>query len=546
MKGLLRTGWIACIMLGTALPSWSQNQDSLVAPLDTLRLDRSTDMSALTQAPDTLTHQEWQAVSDSLEATIAALRTQHVIDSLENIILQQNDLLSHGLPFSILEEEGNEENAATDDEPSAETNLSLQKIREESTVDGWLDWVKRIGLTLLLLFAGSVGFRRLRSWLGGYIDRLRNRAPGFLREVRYFDYTFLSIAQLHGALIRGALVLRALVLMAFLYAMLTLLFQIFPSSRYLAEGLFNLVKQPVAKGFRSFWNYLPNLAIIVLAIWVFIQLRKAVKFFFQEIKDEHLKIPGFYKDWAMPTSSLIIFVLYIFLAVLIFPYLPGSDSTAFQGISIFLGVLVSLGSSSAIANVMAGLVITYMRPFQVGHRIKIGDTIGDIMEKTLLITRVRTIKNEVVTIPNAMVLQNATVNYSAEEAERGLIVHSTVTIGYDIEQTEIESALIESAKRTQHLLDSPSPFVLRTSLDDFYVSYQINAYTANANLQADIQSALHGHILDVCKERDIEIMSPHYRAMRDGNASTIPGFDQNAQQKPSFEVTIKGEQQNRG
>ena len=224
-------------MLGTALPSWSQNQDSLEEPLDTLRLDRSTDMSDLTQSPDTLTHQEWQAVSDSLEATISALRTQHIIDSLENIILQQNDLLSHGLPFSILEEEGNEENAATDEEPSAEANLSLQKIREESTVDGWLDWVKRIGLTLLLLFAGSVGFRRLRSWLGGYIDRLRNRAPSFLREVRYFDYTFLSIAQLHGALIRGALVLRALVLMAFLYAMLTLLFQIFPSSRYLAEGL---------------------------------------------------------------------------------------------------------------------------------------------------------------------------------------------------------------------------------------------------------------------------------------------------------------------
>ena len=217
-------------MLGTALPSWSQNQDSLEEPLDTLRLDRSTDMSDLTQSPDTLTHQEWQAVSDSLEATIAALRTQHIIDSLENIILQQNDLLSHGLPFSILEEEGNEENAA------------MMNLKWRRTVDGWLDWVKRIGLTLLLLFAGS-GFRRLRSWLGGYIDRLRNRAAG---EVRYFDYTFLSIAQLHGALIRGALVLRALVLMAFLYAMLTLLFQIFPSSRYLAEGLFNLVKQPVA------------------------------------------------------------------------------------------------------------------------------------------------------------------------------------------------------------------------------------------------------------------------------------------------------------
>ena len=171
---------------------------------------------------------------------------------------------------------------------------------------------------------------------------------------------------------------------------------------------------------------------------------------------------------------------------------------------------------------VAGLVITYMRPFKIGDRIKIGDVTGDVVEKTLLVTRVRTLKNEITTIPNSSVLNGNTTNYSVEAMEKGLIIHTTVTIGYDVPWKNMHKALIDAALRTDLILDEPTPFVLQTSLDDFYVSYQINAYTREAGKQALIYSNLHQNIQDVCNERGIEILSPHYRAARDGNMTTIP------------------------
>ena len=265
-----------------------------------------------------------------------------------------------------------------------------------------------------------------------------------------------------------------------------------------------------------------------------------VRYIFHEIEAEKLKLSGFHADWAMPTYSIVKFLLYAFMFVLIFPYLPGSDSNIFKGVSVFIGVLFSLGSSSAIANMVAGLVITYMRPFKIGDRIKIGDVTGDVVEKTLLVTRIRTIKNEVITIPNSSVLIGNTTNYSSEAIEKGLIIHTTVTIGYDVPWKDMHQALIDAALRTNLILDEPKPFVLQTSLEDFYVSYQINAYTREAGKQALIYSNLHQNIQDVCNERGIEILSPHYRAARDGNMTTIPAdYLPNDYKSPSFNVKVE-------
>ena len=251
---------------------------------------------------------------------------------------------------------------------------------------------------------------------------------------------------------------------------------------------------------------------------------------------------GFYADWAMPTYSIVRFLLYAFMFVLIFPYLPGSDSNIFKGVSIFIGVLFSLGSTSAISNMIAGLVITYMRPFKIGDRIKIGDVTGDVLEKTMLVTRVRTIKNEIITIPNSSVLSGNTINFSSEAIEKGLIIYTTVTIGYDVPWKDMHKALIDAALRTEMLLNEPKPFVLQTSLDDFYVSYQINAYTKEASKQALIYSNLHQNIQDVCNERGIEILSPHYRAARDGNMTTIPSnYLSKDYELPSFNIKVEKE-----
>jgi small-conductance mechanosensitive channel len=301
-----------------------------------------------------------------------------------------------------------------------------------------------------------------------------------------------------------------------------------------------LVWSPLKGVFIAVWNYLPNLFSIAVIYFVMKYFIRFVRYIFSEIEAGKLQISGFHADWAMPTFSIIKFLLYAFMFVLIFPLLPGSDSDIFKGVSVFIGILFSLGSSSAIANMVAGLVITYMRPFKTGDRIKIADVTGDVIEKTLLVTRIKTIKNEIITIPNASVLSGNTTNFSIEANEVGLIIHTTVTIGYDVPWKKMHETLITAALRTDMILKEPKPFVLQTSLEDFYVAYQINAYTREASRQAIIYSNLHQNIQDCCNEAGIEILSPHYRAARDGNMTTIPAdYLPKDYKTPGFNVKVE-------
>lgn len=245
-------------------------------------------------------------------------------------------------------------------------------------------------------------------------------------------------------------------------------------------------------------------------------------FFAREIDQENLKIAGFYRDWALPTFNIARFLLYVFMFIVIFPYLPGSKSPIFQGVSVFLGILFSLGSSSAISNVVAGLVITYMRPFRIGDRVKIGDITGDVIEKSMLVTRIRTTKNEDITVPNSSVLSGHTINFTTSSQDLGLILNTTVTIGYDVDWRQVNALLIAAAKVTNGIIAEKPPFVFQTSLDDFYVSYQLNAYTKESHRMSAIYSDLHRNILDQFNEAGVEIMSPVYEAGRDGNKVTIP------------------------
>lgn len=224
----------------------------------------------------------------------------------------------------------------------------------------------------------------------------------------------------------------------------------------------------------------------------------------------------------MPTYRIVRVLIVAFTIVVAFPYLPGSKSPAFQGISIFFGLLLSLGSSSAIANVVAGTVLTYTRAFQLGDRVKIGDTTGDIIEKTLLVTRVRTIKNVDIAIPNGMVLGSHILNFSSAAKQEGLILHTSVTIGYDAPWRKIHELLIAAAGATTNVLPQPKPFVLQTALDDFYVSYEINAFTDQPNRMAQTYSELHQNIQDKFYEAGVEILSPHYFGVREGNHVAIP------------------------
>jgi small-conductance mechanosensitive channel len=386
----------------------------------------------------------------------------------------------------------------------------------------------RIGLLLGVLLVTVLIFWLIGRGVNQLLLFFEYKKDKWLRNLAYKDYTFLTAEQEYKVILFLLKPLRWLTYALVLWIALPVVFSIFPFTRSWANYLFTLVWTPFRGIFVAVWEYLPNLFTILVIYFVMKNVIRFVKYVFGEIESEKLRISGFHADWAMPTFSIVRFLLYAFTLVLIFPNLPGSDSEIFKGVSVFVGILFSLGSSTAIANMVAGLVITYMRPFKIGDRIRIGEVFGDVEEKTLLVTRIKTPKNEVITIPNSAVLSGNTINYSSEIVNHGLILHTTVTIGYDVPWHKMHSVLIEAALRTEHILPEPKPFVLQTSLEDFYVAYQINAYTKEVKRQAVIQSNLHQNIQDVCNENGIEIMSPHYRAQRDGNASTIPSNPKHA------------------
>jgi small-conductance mechanosensitive channel len=332
-------------------------------------------------------------------------------------------------------------------------------------------------------------------------------------------------------LLAGLRLLRVAVLIFLFYISIPILLSVFPWTRGWADKLFGYVLDPLSEIGMALLNYIPNLITIAIVFFLVKSLVKFLKFITLEIEKENLNLPGFYPDWAKPTFNIVRILLYAYAFVVIFNYLPGSDSQVFKGVTVFLGVLFSLGSSSAIANMIAGVVITYMRPYRLGDRVKIGEVTGDVLQKTLLVTRIRTPKNEEITIPNSQILSNHTVNYTyftKKNESPGLVLHSTITIGYDVPWRKVHEMLIEAAITTEGVSPDTKPFVLQTSLDDFYVSYQINCYTFESTATPRIYPELHSNIQDIFAREDIEIMSPHYRAERDGSQITIPpGFKPN-------------------
>ena len=397
----------------------------------------------------------------------------------------------------------------------------------------------KIGFVALILLGLWLALKLIAFLNKRSIRFIESKKDKWLKSLTYNNYTFITPEQELNVILFILKILKWFLILLVVYIFFPLIFSVFEFTQGWSNYLFDLIFSSFGQIFTGIWHYFPNIIKIAAIIIVMRYFVKAVKYIFAEIEDEKLQISGFHPDWAMPTFTIVRFLLYAFMFVLIFPLLPGSDSTIFKGVSVFLGVLLSLGSSSAIANMVAGLVITYMRPFKIGDRINIGNTTGNVIEKTLLVTRLKTIKNEEITIPNSAVLSGNTVNYSTftKEKGEGLIINTTVTLGYDIPYKTVYAALIEAALRTNLIEKQPKPFVLQTSLDDFYVSYQLNAYTKHANKQALIYSDLHQNIQDCCNEMDIEILSPHYRAQRDGNMTTIPkDYLPKDYEAPSFNI----------
>jgi len=321
---------------------------------------------------------------------------------------------------------------------------SIKNARIEKSLPRLLSRIGLVILTLVVLISMIFGVNKLFKWLTKYVNEKKKQ---WFKSLKYRDYTYLSAEQEVKLVSKLFNFLRWVTIILLLFLVIPIIFSIFPFTRGWADVLFGMIWKPVRKMLFSFWDYLPNLFTILIIYIVFKYLIRLIRYFFKEIQSGKLKISGFHKEWALPTFTIIRVLLYAFAFIMIFPYLPGSDSPIFKGVSVFLGLLVSLGSSSAIANMVAGLVITYMRPFAIGDRIKINDISGDVIEKTMLVTRLKTITNEEITIPNSAILTGNTINYSRFEKDPGLILSTIATIAYDVPWKKAHEMLIEAGLR---------------------------------------------------------------------------------------------------
>lgn len=393
-------------------------------------------------------------------------------------------------------------------------------------IDGAKALATTIGL-LLLLFLLKLGFHRLYGFLSG------PKMP----PLRIKRLELLSAARLGESFTALARFIRVIVTLLLLYIYVPLVLSFFPWTAPYSPRIVGYVVTPLRAMGAGLLHYLPNLFLLGLIVLATRYLLKLIHVVFQAIRSGGLVFRNFKPEWAPSTYNIVRFLVIAFALVVMWPYLPGSDTEAFKGVSLFLGVLFSLGSSGAVGNIVSGVVLTYTDAFKIGDRVKIGETTGDVIERTMLVTRVRTIKNVDIAIPNSAVLSNQVINYSSQATKTGLILHTTVTIGYEVPWRQVHELLIAAARETANIHADPTPFVLQTSLDDFYVSYELNAYTDQPAVMAGTYSELHQRIQDQFNQHGVEILSPHYRALRDGNMVGIPVENLSATYAaPSFRI----------
>ena len=467
--------------------------------------------------------------AEMIDAAIMQLGKRFTLHP-DSVYIESSDIVTdlmygNKVIASFTDQDGLWEGRSREQLATDKRKIVVQKLKELKEEHSLWQLGKRI-LYFVLVLAGQYLVFWLTGWLFRKLKvRIQKLKDTRLKPISIQNYELLDTQRQVNLLIFLSNLLRYVIMLLQLLITVPLLFAIFPQTKGLAYQIFSYIWNPIKNILVGIVDYIPNLFAILIICFAVKYLVRLVHYLSREVEAGRLKFGGFYPDWAMPTYHIIRFLLYAFMIAMIYPYLPGAKNGVFQGISVFVGLIISLGSSTVIGNVIAGLVITYMRPFKLGDRIQLNDTTGNVIEKTPLVTRIKTPKNEVVTIPNSFIMSSHTVNYSASAREYGLIIHSEVTIGYDVPWRQVHQLLIEAALNTPGVIDDPRPFVLETSLSDWYPVYQINAYIREADKLAQIYSDLHQNIQDRFNEAGVEIMSPHYMAMRDGNESTIPKDD---------------------
>jgi small-conductance mechanosensitive channel len=373
--------------------------------------------------------------------------------------------------------------------------------------------VLAIGLGLLLWF-----WRRLDALITRRID-------AHVQTVGIQSFEVMRADRIRMALRSGLVGLRTVILLAGVLVYLGYVLAVWPWTRGLSRNIVGFALAPLQVIGNGFVANIPRLVFLAVLFFVIRLLLRLVRLFFEAVQRGTVKLSGFDADWAPPTYKIVRVAIVAFGLIVAYPYIPGSESEAFKGVSLFIGIVFSLGSSSAISNIIAGYMMTYRRAFKVGDRVKIGDAIGDVIETRLQVTHLRSFKNEEIVIPNSQILSGDVVNYSSFAKAQGLILHTEVGIGYETPWRQVEAMLLAAAARCAPPADEPPrAFVLMTKLGDFAVTYELNVYCTDIKVMRSLYTAMHRNILDVFNEYGVQIMTPAYEG-DPAQPKTVPPKD---------------------
>ena len=388
----------------------------------------------------------------------------------------------------------------------------IERLR--TYLNGGLSAVLATGVLVLLL--------RFLSRLVDLVSSRLDRWAGIGTPIRFRGLDLAGRDRVRDAALLVVRVARGMLVLLLVYIYVPLVLSFFPATAPYGDRLLQFVLRPAGEIVLALVGYLPNLIYLLLIVVAARYALKLLRFLLNAVGRGDLVFGRFDAEWADPTYKLLRVLVVVFTLMIGYPYLPGAQSEFFKAFSLFIGALVTLGSTAAVGNMAAGVILTYTRAFRIGDRVRIGDAVGDVLVKSLFVTRLRTIANEEITIPNGVVLSGQIVNYTYAANRRELVLTTEVGIGYDVHWSRIEELLKAAAARTPGILGEPEPFVWPAALGDFAVVYELHAYTDRADIMGGTYAALRRNTLDALHRAGIEIMTPGVNAIRDASRPAVP------------------------
>jgi small-conductance mechanosensitive channel len=351
----------------------------------------------------------------------------------------------------------------------------------------------------------------LLRWFWRWLDRLlTRRLHARIHGVGIQSFELMRAEQIRDALRNVLVAIRTVLVLVATLVYLGIVLAQFPLTWGISRDLAAFVLAPLQVIGGGIVANIPSLVFLLVLFLVVRVALRVIRLFFDAVGRGTVTLERFEREWAQPTYKIVRLAIVAFALIVAYPYIPGSQSDAFKGITLFMGILFSLGSTAAISNIIAGYMITYRRAFKLGDRVRIGNAVGEVVETRLQVTHLRSPKNEEIVIPNSQILAGEVLNYSSLARAQGLILHTEVGIGYETPWRQVEAMLLMAAGRTAGLAQEPRPFVLLKKLADFAVTYELNAYCHDVRAMIALYTELHRHILDVFNEYGVQIMTPAY------------------------------------